>query len=261
MNFGSLGAMNCSSYCRWWCTFAAILFCTVLPTFSGWAWDPSQPETLQFRVAWGPLSVGKATLHYQPPKISKGPYTIEITAKDSSALIDMNNRWTAVGIHPNAKKSDYFSSRSYHALQHENDYRADKIVTFNYTSKTIVYHNRRDPHDTTLPIVWDGQMRDVLSALYTLRNTSLVDLKKSGETRVMGPKRPFVLIRSSANSETLVLGNRSIPVWRIQLSTRDDTGKAGKGKWIVKMQQNGRGMIPLQIIAQTKFGTFTATRQ
>lgn len=243
----------------WWCTFASV--CLSLFASMAFAWTPLEPETLNFRVSWGPLNVGKATFRYLPPPAPHKPYTITVTARDTSALMEMDNRWEATGIHPHARKGTFFASRSYHALQKENDYRADKIVTFNTTSKTIVYTNNRDASDVAPPVPWDGNMRDVLSALYDMRTLSANDLATGGTLRVMGPKRPFNLIRSAAISETLILQGIPTAVWRVSLKTQDINGKFGKGAWIVKLQQNANMLTPVQIIAQTAFGTFTATRK
>lgn len=219
-----------------------------------WAWQPTQAETLAYKVSWGPLQVGKAWLTYSPPPQAGGAYTIQVAMKDNTALIDMDSRWTVLGTHSPAP----FTPQSYHAVQKENEYRADKWVVFDAAKKEMRYTNVRNKNDKITPQAWDGQLKDVFSQLYALRLGGLEPLKRGKETQVMGTKHPFTLVQQAPVKLTPATPNAPT-LWRIPLFSREANGKIGKEKWVVTVREDGGTLLPVKMEAQTKFGVFVAT--
>jgi hypothetical protein len=215
------------------------------------AWQVSQSEVLNYRVAWGPVNVGKASLAYAP---TPQGYQIEVRLKDSSALVDLQSVYLVQGRHtPKA-----FTSGRYHAKQRENDYRADKVVRFDGKTRQITYTNNLDASDKADPIAWNGQLRDVFSQLYALRLSSLADLLKGQELQVMGTKRTFTLLQQAP--QKLAVGKNERPRYRTTLRSKKEDGSLAKDVWVVTLREElDASLTPVLIEAQTKFGTFTAT--
>lgn len=214
------------------------------------AWQLSQTEVLNYRVTWGPLTMGKASLAYSPT--AQG-YALEIRLKDSSSLINLQSLYTVQGGHV----PQPFTSRRYHAQQQENDYRADKVVEFNGTTRRISYINTLDANDKAPPVVWDGKLRDVFSQLYAMRRQPLSAYAKPQELQVMGTKRPFTLLQGAAQPLPQAKGER--PRARVTLRNRKEDGSLAKDVWQVTLREEADGLLtPVVVQAQTKFGTFTA---
>jgi hypothetical protein len=228
--------------------------------FSGapaYAFNPSATEVLSYRISYGPLNAGKATLTYYPTS-GTVPYSIEVAVKDSTSLIDFSSRYFMQGRHT----PQPFTSATYHARQQENDYRADKLVVFDGNKKQITYTNNRDASDKAPPVKWDGQLRDVFSQLYALRLGGMAPLMRGQELNVMGTKRPFTLLQmapikvASAEHKN---APKARPQWRLVLVEREENGSLGKERWIITVrEETDKTLTPLRIEAQTKFGTFTA---
>lgn len=222
--------------------------------FSAQAFDMRESESLRYKVSWGPLNVGRAELDYVPQKSSKGlEYALRAKVKDESALLDMDDLWQSKGVHG----KNAFTPSLYEALQKENSYRADKRVTFDAKDGKILYLNRRDAHDVVEPRVWDGAMRDALSAIYAWRLVEIKELQKSAKVEVMGVKRPFTLMRAPARKEEVMMSNKKVTVWSVDLTTAVD-GKLSKDNWTVMLRDDGK-LTPVMVVARTKFGTFRAT--
>ena len=235
-----------------WCGIVATVAGIVLPALA-LAWQPSQAETLNYRVYWGPLTVGKATLAYHTVSGS-APYSLSVVMKDSTALVDFNSRWSITGTH--APK--LFTPHRYHALQKENDYRADKTVMFDAATKTIGYTNARDANDKVAPLAWDGTMRDVFSQLYALRLGGMAPLKQGQEMQVMGTKRPFTLVQMAPTALPKAKSTDA-QLWRVPLFYREEGSKIGKERWQITVREEADGsLLPVRLEAQTKFGVFSA---
>ena len=206
------------------------------------------PERLAYDVGWGPLSLGTAWLTYAPG--AKGAYSLEAHVKDSSMFITLDDTWRAEG----AQGKDGWASKTYTAKQRENDYRADKLVTF--SPGKAVYENfiGREPSQT---IVLPPGTRDVLSTLYNLRAKGLGELQQPHTVPVMGLKRvgllemkPAVLTPGHLAGET--------PVWLLEmLFHNQDPRKPRTDRWTIWLADDGR-LTPLKIEAKVKLGTFTA---
>lgn len=218
------------------------------------AFQLSQTEVLNYRVAWGPITVGKASLAYTPPTSARGDYGIQVLLNDSSNLVNLNSSYQMAGRHSPRP----FTSARYHAQQQENDYRADKVVVFNSAARTITYTNQRDASDTTPPITWDGRLRDVFSQLYAMRIGGLAVLQPGQELSVMGTKRPFTLVQSALVALPIAKGKA--PLYRVVLRTRKEDGSLHRDRWQITLRQEADGTLtPIVIEAGTRFGTFTAT--
>jgi Protein of unknown function (DUF3108) len=211
-----------------------------------WALSLNAPETLSYRVHYGLINAGTATMTYTP---SGAGYGLNIGVRDSTILIDLNNQYSMQGTH----KPQPFTSSSYHAVQKENDYRADKVVVFDAARKQLRYTNRRDANDTVAPQKWDGRMRDVFSQLYAMRREGLAPLKQARRVPVMGVKRPFTLVQSVA-----VAVPNTTNQWHVLLQA-EENGKLSRDTWRITLREEAdKTITPIKIQAQTRFGTFSA---
>jgi hypothetical protein len=214
------------------------------------ALDMNTPEMLRYKVYWGFVRVGTAQLDYVP---SPNSYVLRALVKDTSSLIDMDDSWESRGSHTAAKP---FTPSVYSIKQAENSYRADKTMTFDAKSKTVVYANKIDPTDKAEPLPL-GEARDVLATVYAWRMSGLAAVQNPDETNMVSLKRFLTLKRGAGVKTSLTVGDKTYDVWRVQLTTVKDTGKAGKDVWTVYVTDDAN-LLPLQIIASTKFGTFKA---
>jgi hypothetical protein len=215
-------------------------------------------ESLSYRVSWGPLSVGNATITHQPGSTtgSTTPYTLTAEVNDNTILINLHNIWVAQGIHQPGRT---FQSRTYRSTQTENDYRAKKLLTFTPgpgKKQTITYVNELSPADVEPPLV-TTPLRDVLSTLFVLRAQGIAAVAQGTSLTVMGTKRPFNLVVSPPVSSTIVLNNQRMPVWQVNLRTVTP-GKPSTDIWTIALAQTP-ALTPVRIVANTKFGSFTAT--
>lgn len=198
-------------------------------------------ESLNYRVYWGPLSLGKATLAFTPNP--KG-YHIEGHVKGSMVFFKMDDTWTASGSQTNGR----LQPLEYRAIQAENDYRANKRLTFNVAKRTMMYENLRGGEPSlTVPLPKGAQ--DPFTALYDLRKQGVTT--KAVSRTVMGLKRPFTLNISAAQ-----------PVKRDgQNLLRVDITKVEPGKqndsWQIWLTDDEE-LTPVEIDAQLKVGSFRA---
>jgi hypothetical protein len=220
---------------------------------SAQAFDLESGEVLRYDVYWGPLRVGRAQLEYVPQGqfADSKSYVLNARAWDQSSLIDLDDSWRVAGTH-SAKK--VFVPGTFDALQKENKYRADKQLVFNAKKKVITYTNRRDASDKVAPLAWNGDVRDVLSALYAWRVDGEAELARGGTLPVIGVKRPFQLTKQPAVKETVTVRGEEVPVWRVNI-TAQTPGKDDAQMWIIRLRRDAT-LAPVQAIVQTKFGTF-----
>lgn len=212
-----------------------------------WGWQESS-EVLPYRVSWGPMTVGKAWLEYQPDP--KGTYAIQAKVKDSSMWIDLEDMWRAEGTKAG------WQSKLYTAKQKENDYRADKRITFGPTK--AVYENLLGG-EPSITVVLPQGTRDILSSLYALRASGLAELKKPRTMQVMGLKKVFPL---NIKAATLTPASKAMPAaWRVEmLAHGGSVNKPRTDKWTVWLSDTP-ALVPLRIEAAVKLGTFTAVLQ
>lgn len=213
-----------------------------------WAFDKTKPEVLEYRVYYGLISAGNARMVYTPNPNGKS-YALDVGVKDSTFLIDLENRYSMLGNHA----AQPFTSATYHAMQHENDYRADKVLVFDKTKKHMRYTNRRDASDVVASLPWNGRTRDVFSQLYAMRLEGLSPLKTPRRIAVMGVKRPFTLVQSAAKP---VEGEKGL--WQVVLQAEEE-GKLSRDSWRIAVREEAdKTLTPIKIQAQTRFGTFSA---
>jgi hypothetical protein len=138
------------------------------------AWMTSG-EVLAFDVSYkmGPLDIraGRAELRLDP----QSPEGYRLTARAWNldgvrSLIQMRDRIVAEGTH---QPPQMFLTHHYHVTLNENDYRADKVVTFDRVAATSTYTNRRAPAEPPKVQPLADYGRDLFSALYHLRATVL----------------------------------------------------------------------------------------
>lgn len=207
-------------------------------------------ETLRYAVRLGPVSMGKAELVYRPG--AEGAYVISARVKDGVPFLTLDDAWTAEGRHAKALP---FLPDTYRAVQRENDYRADKRLTFNRARKTVVYENfhGREP-SATVPL--PTGLRDILSAVYTLRADGLEAAKRARQLDVIGLKRVFPLKVAAAVPEKINLGGRAVATYKVVM-TAENAAKKRTDTWVVWVLPDAR-LTPVQIQAVLSFGTLTA---
>lgn len=222
---------------------------------SAWAFDVGQHEVLRYTVQWGFLTAGKADIEYTPGVEKNGltPYVLEVRVQDSSILLDMQDSWRSEGHHSAARP---FVPDRYVVVQHENSYRADKVMTFDAVKKQVTYQNRLHDYDKADPVPWEGMMRDAMSAVYSWRLKGAEALGQADRVEVMGVKRPFTLVKGAAKKEQIVLKGKSVEVWSVPFATEVD-GKASRDSWVVQLRDDAV-LTPVRIVARNKFGTFRA---
>jgi hypothetical protein len=172
--------------------------------------------------------------------------------KDDSRLIDLQDSWESRG---NVGKGGVFSPVVYAVKQAENSYRADKTMTFGRDGK-VVYANHVDPTDVAEPVMAGGA-RDVLATVYAWRMGGVDEVKKAAQVPMVSIKKLVTLQREAGVKTTLKLGNREYTAWKVVMRVIKD-GKPGKDIWTVYVKDDAN-LVPLQIVAATKFGTFRAS--
>lgn len=216
--------------------------------------DLKAPESLSYSVYWGLLRVGDAKITYTP---NGADYTLRAVVKDSSSLIELDDSWESQGSHTASRA---FVPAIYKVKQAENSYRADKVMAFDYNARRVTFTNKLDASDKAEPMVLaegNAAARDALSTVFAWRHGGVADVQKAGQTEVVNLKKIVVLQREAGVRKTLKLGARKVPVWRVKMTTVKN-GKPSKDSWTVYLQDDA-SLKPLQIVAETKFGTFTAT--
>lgn len=214
---------------------------SALPAYAQTAGWFANGETLHYRVYWGPLSLGKATLAFSPS--AKG-YHIEGRVKGSMVFFKMDDTWTASGKQTNGS----LQPLEYRAIQAENDYRANKRLTFNSARHSMVYENLRGGEPSlTVPLPRGAQ--DPFTALYDLRKQGVTDQAVS--RTVMGLKRPFTLNISAAkpverDGQELL----RVDITKVEAGKQNDT-------WQIWLTDDAE-LTPVEIDAQLKVGSFRA---
>lgn len=210
----------------------------------GMAWQ-NQPETLVFNVRWGPLALGKAALAFTPGKFEN--YALEARVRDASSLMDINDTWRTEGVWREGR----WQPRFHHAVQHENDYRADKVITFK-GNKALYVNKRGGEPDLTIDLP-EGA-RDALSTLYDLRAQGLAVLPIGRTVQVMGIKKAFPLEIKPAVGEQMVNGKPTL--WRVDMYAHNPD-KQRMDRWRIWLR-NEPNLTPVRIEARVKIGTLTA---
>ena len=232
----------------WRLSIALLLLVVAMPAAR--AFDLTKPESLKYNVYWGFVRMGGAKLEYVP---SGNAYVLRTSVKDDSRLIDLQDSWESRGVHTPERA---FVPHVYHVKQAENSYRADKSMTFDAKTKQVVYVNHLADYDKVEPLPLT-EARDVLATIYNWRLRGDEEVKRAAEVEAVSLKRPITIKREAGVRTTLKLGNMEMAVWRVTMRTIKDT-KPSKDVWTVYLRDDVT-MVPVQIIAATKFGTFRAS--
>lgn len=213
------------------------------------ALDMAVAETLRYRLYWGPMAVGDATLTYRP---TGKAYVVSAEVVDDSALIDLHDVWQSRGHHTAARA---FVPDVYKVVQAENSYRADKTMVFDRKAKKVVYTNHIDPNDVAEALPLNGA-RDVLSAVYAWRLAREADVATAASIPMISLKREVVLERKAGVKDRVKIGKRRVDVWRVEMRVIKN-GKPAKDSWTVYVSDDA-ARVPVKIVAKTRFGTFEA---
>lgn len=231
----------------WRLSTALLLQGLVLP--GAMALDLTQPESLKYDVYWSFVRAGVAQLDYVP---TGNQYVVRAWVKDDSSLIDLEDSWETRGIHTAARP---FVPKVYHVTQAENSYRADKTMTFDPTTKTVAYVNHLSASDKADPLVL-SDARDVMSTIYSWRLKGDEEVQRAATVEAVSLKRSITILREAGVRTTLKVNGQKLNVWRVTMHTRKGD-KPGKDTWTVYLRDDAT-MVPVQITAATKFGTFQA---
>lgn len=214
------------------------------------AFDLTVPETLKYNVSWGPVHVGSAQLEYLPA--AKGAYTLSASVKDASSLIDLDDSWQSLGSHTPTRP---FVPQLYSVKQAENSYRADKTMTFDTKTGQVSYLNRIDLSDV-VPALKLSDARDALATVYAWRIGGLSEVQHAAQMTIVTLKKEVLLQRDAGVRENVILNGRSVPVWKVRMTTIKD-GKTAKDSWLAYLTDDAN-LTPVWIVANTKFGSFRA---
>ena len=211
------------------------------PTFAA-DWF-SKGETLDYKVYWGPLRLGKATLKFSS---TAGSYNAEALVKGRMPFFSIEDTWSANG----TVAKNGLESREYRAIQAENDYRANKRLTFNQKARTMLYENLHDTSEPKITVKLPQGSNDPFSTLYDLRKNGLPKEKWSHE--VMGLKRPFTLTVEPPVAEEM----NDKKLLKVTLH-KTDPAKPGVETWHIWLTDDAE-LVPVQIVAELKVGSFRA---
>lgn len=210
----------------------------------GQAWE-NKPEVLTYNVSWGPLYLGQAALAFTPGQFES--YALEARVRDSSMMVDINDVWRTEGVWREGR----WQPRLHHILQEENDYRADKTITFK-GNKALYRNNRGGEPDLNVDLP-DGA-RDALSTLYDLRAQGLVALQQPRTVQVMGVKKAFPLEIKPAVLEKAQKGKPAL--LRVDMYAHNPE-KNRMDRWRIWLT-NDASLTPVRIEARLKIGTLLA---
>lgn len=150
--------------------FAAPAAACAAPAAPGWL---TRGETLLFHVTgWLGIGAGYDELRYMPQPGEAYPKVFMLvnrawTTGTAQTFYVMRDRVVINGRHENTQ--NLFLPDSMHQQLNENDYRANKVVSFNRTNGKVTYDNKSPTGGPlkTFDLPPDG--RELLTALYALR--------------------------------------------------------------------------------------------
>ncbi|PIZ32088.1 MAG: hypothetical protein COY40_00120, partial [Alphaproteobacteria bacterium CG_4_10_14_0_8_um_filter_53_9] len=156
-------------------------------------------ETLNYRVYFSGFYAGDLTFTHAVD--DKKNYTIAANLKDKLPWVTFRDSIVASG----KMKNKAYLTDTYDLTLHENDYRADKLISFDRKTNTARYTNRLDPTDTLAPVSITPATADALSVLWSLR-TQNPDVFTTPQTLpIIGLKRPLNLTIETKGMETVKL--------------------------------------------------------
>lgn len=215
-----------------------------------------QGERLLFDVSWGWITVGQAEILYEE-EADQG-YHITARAWADVPFFTMRDRIRVEGQHNPDKP---FEPVRYTARQLENDYRADKIVLYQFDADpaTASFEN---VHAGLKPVVFevDALGRDFLSTLYYLRRTHKERLTVGQviQLPVIGMHRIFTLHLHVAGVEHMRGVHGTQEVYRLEPVLHEIGGdNQVKSDWVLWATTDGH-YLPLQIDIKLNFGKVRA---
>ena len=244
-----------------------LLAVALLPLLGGgstaYAYDwHTDGERLHYSVRYGVIRAGEAEVLFRAHPFKEGtvlqPYEIIARAWTKSSLFHLKERLRVDGNHVAGQS---FMPKTYHQMQQENDFKADKWVMFDHshTPAQATYDNRRnDIAPETFEI--EPEARDMLSALFYLRG-SVEDLNV-GEIKipVVSLHRTYdMTVRISEPELLKTKSGQKIAVRKVRPHLVETSG-GGKVKddWVLTITDDSR-RLPVMIELKSKFGTFRAT--
>lgn len=228
-----------------------------------------QGERLDYGLSFGPLGLGTATLAYTPhtafvPGAASdvsGSYGITGVARAKVPFLSLEENLASRGIHVVGVP---FRPTVYTTRQHENSYRSDKVLKFDWKALQTRYQNKLDVTDVAdKPLALVPTARDMLSALYALRMEGRTVLGRGVDVPMVGLKRLYRLKASKGPIEKLKLGDgKKVWAYRIPLVMEEVVdGKPVSGSvkdsWTI-WATDTVDFVPVRVEAKMKFGTFTA---
>jgi hypothetical protein len=218
-------------------------------------WDMGG-ERLYYTVSLLGLNIGRAELAYAPVSTT---YTLTMrawTTGTAGSFYNVNNALNITGGH-SAKMP--FATESYHLIQTENDYRANKKVVYDRAHSMVTFtnlHAKEPPQTFAQP----PDVRDMVSALYYLR--AHAQNPRAGQKFVLNV---FDLTRAYTMTVTVgkpyverTILNKRTPVLPIILNLQEVAGKRKTSRWDLLVSADER-MIPVRISGSLPFGRVSAT--
>lgn len=223
-----------------------------LPAWARPDWK-SEGERLTFKVGLGFVTAGKAEVLFEPTTEKYRITSRAWTNEGVESFYVMRDRVTVEGAFANGE----FLTNSYQVELNENDYRADKKVTYDRSAQTASYQNLRAKE---APKVYDimPNTRDLLSALYYLRLNQ--KHAKAGDVF----KLPLFDLERQYRAEIRVLEREElhtifgkIPTLKLQFYMRQVGGDKVKDDWSMWITDDAH-YTPVRLKVSLPFGSFGA---
>jgi hypothetical protein len=214
-------------------------------------------ERLTYRVTWWGMEAGHAELFHQP---GNGGYTLVArawTTDGAANLFSMRDRLRAEGTHRPA----LFLPTRFSVRLNENDYRADKTLTYDRAARKATYRNHREPPATAKDFDIDTQTRDLYSALYSLRASAKEPKPEAVYTLpVQDLDRPMTLhlkVLERVRLDTVLGQVETLHVQPVLDGKKEGRQKDRVHIWVTDDDRR----LPVKIQVRLALGSFTATLQ
>ncbi|PPR17921.1 MAG: hypothetical protein CFH43_00606 [Proteobacteria bacterium] len=232
-----------------------VLFCAFSAQSFAYDWK-KDGERLTFSVSWSFVHVGNAELLLRNDADEYEIIGRAWTDDTYNSLYRLRDRIRIEGVHT---KEQPFLSKSYVAELKENDYRADKLVTYNHEKNICTYTNRHKNRPTVRFDV-EPYTRDMISALYALR--SLNDKPKVGDVYTLpvvhyDSQYTYTLRVLEKERMDTALGKKD--VFEIQPILTRSIKDGGKSKARLRLWVTADGQfVPVKVEIKLNFGSFRA---
>lgn len=235
--------------------FLTVIFSAYTMQSHAYDWQENG-ERLTFSVSWSFVHVGNAELLLRNDEKSYEIIGRAWTDDTYNSLYKLRDRIRIEGFHTEKQP---FLTRSYVAELKENDYRADKLVTFDHENNITTYTNRHK-HRPAVHYDVEPYTRDMISALYALR--SMEKNPQVGEVYtlpVMHYDRKYTYTLKVLGKERMDTPLGKKDVFKIQpILTKEDTQKS-KAKERLRLWVTADGQfVPVKVEIKLNFGSFRA---